>query len=203
MQSVEDKVISRIYGRGRGSVWTPADFGDFGGRDAVDAALSRHARQERIRRIARGLYHYPEKHPILGEVAPSIDNIAKALAGRDHSRLLPSGAYAANLLRLSDQIPARVVFLTDAWSRKVNVGALTIELRRVGPKRVAAAGRTSGLVIEALRYLGKDHVSRKRLEPLLELLSENDQRQLAEDIRLAPEWMQGYLKYIAGEKEEG
>lgn len=83
MQSVEGKVISRIYGRGRGSVWTPADFGDLGGRDAVDSALSRHARQERIRRIARGLYHYPEKHPLLGDSKFKSAKPKKGSAGKE------------------------------------------------------------------------------------------------------------------------
>ncbi len=36
-----------------------------------------------------------------------------ASAGRDRVRLQPSGAYAANLLGLSEQVPAKVVFLTD------------------------------------------------------------------------------------------
>lgn len=202
MQSVDNKIIQRIYGRGRGSLWSPIDFADLGGREAVDQALSRLTRDGRIQRISRGLYHYPEKHPILGEVAPSIDSIATALAGRDRSRLLPSGAYAANLLRLSEQVPARVVFLTDGGARKVKIGNLTIELRHVTPRRVAAAGRTSGLVIEALRYLGKENLSPERLEPLRELLSEKDRKQLIVDLRLAPAWMHPHLKIIAGKDEK-
>lgn len=201
MQSTDKQIINRIYGRGRGSLWTPTDFTDLAGRDAIDKALSRLTSESRIRRIGRGLYHYPQKHPVLGEVAPSIDSIAGALAGRDQSRLLPSGAYAANLLQLSEQVPARVIFLTDGWPRKVNIGKLTIELRRVSPKRVAAAGRTSGLVIEALRYLGKENLTPERLRHLHNLLNEKDRRQLVRDLRLAPAWIHPYLKMIAGEGE--
>ena len=62
---------------------------------------------------------YPKLHTALGPLAPTPEALAKALAGRDRVRLQPSGAYAANLLGLSEQVPAKVVFLTDGpsvWS---------------------------------------------------------------------------------------
>ncbi len=196
-QSIDKKVISRIQGRGRGSVWTPTDFADLGARTATAKALSRHATAGRIKRIARGLYSYPEKHPVLGDVAPSIDTIAKALKGRDQVRLLPSGAYAANLLHLSEQVPAQIVFLSDGPNRKVEVGKLLIELKHVAPKRVAAAGRMSGLIIEALRYLGEDYVNGKSIDTIAKSLGEKERKQLIEDLRLAPAWMRPHLRSIA------
>jgi Family of unknown function (DUF6088) len=48
--------------------------------------------------------------PQLGLLLPAIDAIAKALQGRDAVRLQPSGAYAANLLGLSDQVPMKFSF---------------------------------------------------------------------------------------------
>jgi len=75
-----------------------------------------------IRRIARGLYHYPQTHLLLGEVAPSVEAVAKALAASEQVKLQPSGAYAANLLGLSEQVPAKVVFLTSGRARKVKIG---------------------------------------------------------------------------------
>ena len=69
------------------------------------------------------------------------DAIAKAVAGREHSRLQPAGAYAANLLGLSDQVPAKVVFLTDGLSRTVQIGSMAIQLRRDLPRREHDDGR--------------------------------------------------------------
>ena len=124
-QSIEQSVTSRIYGRGRGCVFTPIDFLDIGSRRAIDLSLHRLTKRGTIRRIARGLYHYPEKnHPLLGEVAPSIEAVSKAIAAREQVKLQPSGAYAANLLGLSDQVPAKVVFLTNGPARKVKLGRL-------------------------------------------------------------------------------
>jgi len=74
-----------------------------------------------IHKLSQGLYYYPKKHPVIGTLSPAPEDIAKALAGRSAARLQPSGAYAANLLGLSDQIPAKIVFLTDARSKRVQV----------------------------------------------------------------------------------
>src|SRR5438309_147281 len=109
MQTVDARIISRIHGTGRGAAFTPNDFLDLGGRDAVDKSLSRLALKGTIRRLARGLYEYPRQHPELGVLSPDVDKVAKALAGKDRIRLQPAGAYATNLLGLSEQVPAKVV----------------------------------------------------------------------------------------------
>jgi len=199
-QSIEKSTTSRIYGRGRGSVFTPNDFLDLGSRDAIDQSLHRLTELGTIRRIARGLYHYPESHRLLGEVAPAIEAVAKALASSEHVKLQPSGAYAANLLGLSEQVPAKVVFLTSGRARKVKLGKLVIELRPTTPRRVAAAGRTSGLVLAALLYFGKAHVTPERIAHLRKTLSAEDRKQLLADLPNAPAWLHLHLRTIAAGK---
>jgi hypothetical protein len=200
-QSLESKILARIRGSGRGSVFVPGDFLDLGKRDGVDFALHRLVKQDVLRRLARGLYDYPKSHPKLGMLTPSVDTIAKALAGRDRLRIQPSGAYAANLLHLSEQVPARAVFLTDGPSRRLKVGASEIVLKRTTPRAMAAAGRMSGLVIQGLKYLGQPHVTMKRIAPLQKLLSEKDRMQLRQDMPLAPAWMRPFMQAIAEGKE--
>src|SRR5665213_2765816 len=126
-KSIDSRVITAIRSRGRGSVFVPADFLEMGSREAVDITLHRLARKGTIRRLARGVYDFPKDHPVLGRLSPSAEAIAKALAGRDCTRIQPAGAYAANMLGLSEQVPAKVVFLTDGPSRMVKVGSITIQ----------------------------------------------------------------------------
>lgn len=196
-KSIEKSVTSRIYGKGRGSVFRSNDFLDLGSRGSIDLALHRLTDAGTIRRITRGLYHYPESHPLLGEVAPSIEAVAKALASSEQAKLQASGAYAANLLGLSEQVPAKVVFLTSGRARKVKLGKLVIELRPTTPRKVAAASRTSGLVLAALRYFGKDRITSDRIAHLRKILSPEDRRKLLADLSNAPVWMQPHLRAIA------
>jgi len=198
VQTIDAKLTSRIYGSGRGSAFTPNDFLDLGGRDAVDKALSRLAAKGTIRRLARGLYEYPRQHPELGTLSPDIERIAKALAGKDRIRLQPAGAYAANLLGLSEQVPAKVVFLTDGSSRTVKIGRQEIQLRRTTPRNMAAAGKMSGLLMQAFRHLGQPHISPDRMEHLKRTLPVKERRGLLKDLRLAPAWMHPLFRELAG-----
>src|SRR3982750_830034 len=105
-QSINSMILDAIHSRGHGSVFVPADFLDLGSREAVDVALHRLARKGTIRRLARGVYDFPKQHPVLGLLSPSAEAVARALAGRDRTRLQPAGAFAANVLGLSEQVPA-------------------------------------------------------------------------------------------------
>jgi hypothetical protein len=197
--STRQQIELRVSEAPTDTVFYAGQFLDLDTRTAVDKALSRLVRTGDLRRLARGLYDRPRRHPALGEIAPSVEAVAKALAERDRVRLQPFGGYAANLLRLSEQVPARAVFLTDGNPRKVRFGRQTIELRRASPRMMAAAGRTTGLVIAGLRYIGKANISPARVAHLRRLLSRKDRRRLLEDILLAPAWMHPYFRLIAGE----
>lgn len=201
LNSTADRIGKRVRQAGPDTVFHAGQFLDVGTRTAVDKALSRLVASGLLRRLTRGLYCQPKTHPVLGEILPPVEAVAKALADRDHVKLQPFGGYAANLLRLSEQVPARVVFLTDGKARKIHYGNQTIELRQASPRMMAAAGRMTGLVIAGLRYVGKANSTADRVSHLRKLLSPVDRRQLLKDITLAPAWMHAYFRDIA--REEG
>ena len=163
----------------------------------MDKALSRFAAGGTIRRLARGLYEYPREHPEIGKLSPDIQRVAQALAGKDRIRLQPAGAYATNLLGLSAQVPAKAVFLTDGPSRTVKIGRQAIQLRRTTPRTMAAAGRLSGLLMQAFRHLGREHITPKRMAHLKRTLPVNEHKQLIKDIPLAPAWMHQFFRELA------
>jgi hypothetical protein len=150
--------------------------------------------------VSRGLYDVPRKHPLLGELSASSDAIAAAIARRDGIRLQTTEAAGANLLNLSEQVPGRIVYDSDRRRRSVKVGQRTIEFRERSRRKMAAAGRTSGLVMAGLRSIGRQQVTPERLVHLRKLLKPTDRRQLLQDLRYAPAWMHPHLRFIAGEK---
>lgn len=198
-KSIDSRVFMVIRNRGRGFVFVPADFFEIGSREAVDVTLHRLARKGTIRRLARGVYDFPKEHPKLGLLSPSAEAVAKALAGRDRTRIQPAGAYAANSLGLSEQVPAKAVFLTDGPTRTVKIGRTTIQLRRTTAKNMAAAGRLSGLLIQALRELGEEHVTPARREHLKRTIPARKRRELLKDLPLAPAWMHPIFRELAQE----
>ena len=197
-QSIDTKVLSRIKGATPGKVFAARNFLDLGSRDAVDQALSRHARAGTLRKITRGLYELP-KTSKFGDVPASSEAIAEAIKGRDAVRLQPAGAYAANVLGLSEQVPVRMVFLTDGPSRRLKVGRREILLKRTTPRNMATAGRVSGTVIQALRSIGQRHVDESVIRRLRRNLKPEDRAALVKDAHLAPAWIAAIFHQLAQE----
>lgn len=197
-QSISTRVLQRIHRHGRGWVFTSDDFDDLGDQDPVATGLKRLASKGQIRRLDRGLYDYPRRHPRLGELAPTPDEVAKAVVGRA-ARLQPSGAYALNLLGLSSQVPMRIVYLTDDFARTIQIGNQRIVLKSTTPKNMATAGRASGLVIQALRHLGQGQVDDATIAHLRSRLSDEDRKRLLKDVQYAPAWVAKVMRQIAAE----
>ena len=199
MQPTVTTILSRIYGHGRGWVFTPKSFIDLADPRTVGVHLGRLVSRGTIVRLARGLYVYPEVHKQLGVLMPSMEEIARAIAGKSRIRLLPSGAYAANRLGLSEQVPARVVFLTDGESKRVVLGKSTLELKKTSPRLMSLAEKESGLIIQALRYLGREHIDSQVVRRLKRSLPPKATRELMRNLALAPAWLRPVLIEIAGE----
>ena len=187
--SIEPAILSRVKRWGRSSVILPTNFLDLGSRQAVGIALHRLEKAKTIRRLSRGVYDYPIEDPLLGKLSPTIESITKALTQRDQIRLQPSGAYSLNLIGLSEQVPAKIVFLTEGQSRTLKIGPMTIQLRHTTPRNMATAGRLSGLIIQAFRSLSKEHVTQARIEKLKSNVPVKQRKELLKDLALAPAWM--------------
>lgn len=182
---------------GPGWSFTRASFVDLGTPTAIRLALLRLKKAGLIRVIARGVYDYPRTDPQLGTLSTSPDSVVQALRGRDAVRIQPTGAHAANLLGLSTQVPMRLVYQTDGSTRTVKLGRQIIHFRRTTPKNLATAGRNSGLVIQALRHIGKRGVTDEMIQKLGAKLSASDKVQLQADQVYAPQWMVPILKRLA------
>lgn len=188
--------MRRARSGGRGGVFTPSDFLDVAGRAAVDQALSRLAKVGKLRRLARGLYDFPRVHPKLGPLSPAPDDVAQALARETGSQVQIAGARAANALGLSNQVPAKSIYLTDGPSRRVVLGKRVVDLRHASPKHLIAPGSPAGTVVQALRHVGP-----VRAADVAQLaarhLSPNDKKTLASTAIQAPAWMRPTLVSIA------
>lgn len=176
------------------------DFLDIASRGSIDVALAGLTRPGTIRRIRLGLYDMPKVSPSLGgELSPDIDEAARAMARRYRWKIVPDGPWAANLLGLSTQVPARIVYLSDGPSRKIPVGRQVIEFKHARPQALAGTDGKSALVVQALRYLGKDNVDKRMLARLKNALSVAERKQLMQSTRLGVDWIYSVAKGIAQE----
>jgi predicted transcriptional regulator of viral defense system len=151
MTRLTDKILAYARSHGKNWVFTPRHLLALGNRAAVDQALHRLVHQGVVRRVARGLYDIPVDHPTLGQLTPSADAVAKAVAESSGHQLQITPARAANLLGLSTQVPARLVYLTDGSSRQLKIGNQILQLKHASRRTMLGAGRPVGVAYQALR----------------------------------------------------
>lgn len=194
MLGTEEKIEKSIKSRPRGVLFFTDDFMGHGTHDSIRQALVRLVRKGVIRRVAHGIYVRPVISEYLGEVTPTAEEVAKGIARRDKIRIVPSGNHAMNLLGLTTQMPLRLTYLTDGASRKIKIGNRIITLKRTTPKNLLAKGKTSRLVIQALREMGQQRVTGNLEEEIVRLLKKEDRKDLEHDIPLAPVWIQKIMQ---------
>ena len=194
MQSVENKVERAAKGRIRGSLLFPEDFTAYGSSEAVRKALERLENKGVLVRVAQGIYARPKMSAYVGQVLPSAEEVAEAIARRDRVRTVPTGSYALNALGLSTQVPMKIVLLSDGSPREIKVGKRIIKFKKTTPKNLLARGKISRLVIQALKKIGNGKIRAEEEQKIVELLKKENPQDLVHDIRLAPVWIQKIMK---------
>jgi Family of unknown function (DUF6088) len=198
MQTMRDQILTRIKRLGEGKAFSAKDFLDIASRGTIDMALAGLTQLGTIRRIGRGLYDIPTVSNALGGIlSPDIDEAARAIARRQHWKIVPEGAWAANLLGLSLQVPSKIVYLTDGPNKDIQIGRRSIRFNHARPKAMAGLEGKIALVVQALRHLGKQGVSERDIETLRSTLSNSEKHKLLTDTQFGVEWIHEMAKKIA------
>lgn len=202
MQSIRNKILARVRGTGKGYAFSSKDFLDLGNRNLIDQSLSRLCKQDYIRRVITGIYDIPRKDDELGgTMSPDIHQVAKAIARKNGLRIQPSGAGAANLLGLSTQVPAKVLYFTNGKSRIIKIGNRTLIFKRVEPRELNPGSEIGILVTQALRFLGKEQSNERIISYLKHKLAPSDRKKLLKDARYMEDWIWEAVRQIAVESE--
>lgn len=188
--SIENAIKKKIFDYKKGKIFFPSHFLQIGSSAAIRQALKRLEKEGILIRLAHGIYLYPKKHPILGELYPSTDEIAMAIAKRDKARIIPTGIHALNKLGLSTQVPLNVVYLTDGSSRSIRLKNGSVKFKKSSPKFLSAKSDEFILVVQALKELGQDNITSQVKKKIQDVLDTLDEDLIRHDIKLAPQWIQ-------------
>lgn len=192
MESIAQKVEDRIKSFDRGRIFFADDFLDIGSSDAVRQTLLRLTNSGLIIRVAQGIYCYPEIDEVLGlgVIYPTDEQIANALAERSHSKIVPTGDYALNVLGLSTQVPMNSVFLTNGKSRKISVsGNRQITFKYTAPRNLAFTNRLAMLINSALKSIKNVNVTSEQIAHIGHLLRNEKKDDVLADLKLMPVWI--------------
>lgn len=195
-----ESIKRRVEKFSRGRIFFPEDFSALGSSDMIRSALVRLCEDGIIIRLGQGIYYYPVKDDKwgMGILYPSVEKIAKAIAKRYKYRIAPTGTAALNILGLSTQLQANVVYYTDGSARRINIGnGHGILFKRSNEmKRFAYKSELMQLIVVALREIGNGKVSDDETEIIAARLKEVKDEDFIHDVALAPAWVQKLLKSI-------
>ena len=192
MQSLEDRIITNISKRGRGTIVSPLDYAGYGDSKAVQKAFERLTANEKLIRVARGVYCHPKIDKVLGLgiLYPTIEEIAAAIARRDKAKIVPTGTYALNKLGLSTQLPMNVVYLTDGSPRKVKLeGNRGIQFKHTAKKNLSFQNEIAMLLTFALREIGENNINDTQLAHVRNLVKSIPLETIKKDFALIPAWI--------------
>ncbi len=192
-ESVVIQVLNRIRLNHRGKIFFVESFIDISNAKSVNKALERLVKSGEISRLAQGIYVRPVFDDLIGEIVPSIEEVARAIAKRDRAIIQPVGNFAMYKLGLTTQVPLNIVFITNSSAREIKIGKQVIVFKKASSRSLAFIGKTSSLAIQALRALGKDQIEFSQLEHLRQLLKKENPKDLKHDLTLAPVWIRNLL----------
>ena len=198
MISIEEKVLSRIYGRGKGYTFSSRDFIDEFKRNSVDKALSSLTKKKKIRRVATGIYDYPKYSEFLQkQLGSDIDQVARAYARKMNWRIEVSGDTALNLLGLSTQVPGKHIYLSDGASKNYKLrDGMTIAFKKSSLKNIGFKHKESSLIVQALKALGKERIDETTIKTIRNKIDSSKYSKILKDTKTATDWIYEAIKQI-------
>ena len=195
--NIAKSIANRVKEAKPGTIFFPGDLLEFGSPEAIHTTFSRLVATKQLVRLAKGIYLKPTIDPELGPLKPSLEDLAKTISDRDKVVIRPTGAYALNRLGLSQQVPTRVVFLTNGNPKSIKVGKSTLVFQKTTPKQLAVEQENIFLTIQALIALKDQGEDPKVIRRLTEVLAREELADIRKAAKLSPQRVARVLYRIA------
>lgn len=187
MQTLAKQILEHATGLPEGTPLVAKGLLHLGSRAAVDQVLSRLVQRGTLLRASRGIYVLPIQSRF-GSRAPSTAKMIDGLASQRGETIVSHGAATANALGLTTQVPMRAVYLTSGTSRRLKLGAQTVELKHAPAWQLIFPGRAAGDLVRALAWLGPEKAG-VALRALLAKLPQTEMKEVLAARARLPTWM--------------
>jgi hypothetical protein len=198
---ITDKILRKIKAKKRGWVFCAKDFHDLGSRNAIDKTLSRMADDNAIDddgiiRVVRGVYYYPIIQDGIGIIPPDLNAVADTLARNAGISIYPSGASSANMLGLSNQVPAQNIYWTHGKSMTKHLGKNSIQFKHVRINPIPNTPPVVVMILNALSYMGKGKVDDAVITRCSKFLKPTDKKYLQKMSSRVSGWVSDFIPKI-------
>ncbi len=116
------------------------------------------------------------------ELSPDIEQVAQAIARKLNWRIEVSGESALNILNLSTQIQAKYIYLSDGPNKSYKLfNDVVIEFKKSVLKDIGFKYKESSLIVQALKSLGKEHITDEIIEKIKEQIEPKMYKKILKD----------------------
>ena len=196
-----DQVFRSIVAHRKGWVFTPNDLTHKFTKKQIHNALYSLLKSGKIRRIARGIYDYPEYCELIGKtLSPDIEKTFAAYARRDNLILEIHGETALNYFYLSTQIVAKNVYMSSGKNRIYTLfNGTKLEFIRVAPRDIGFKYRISSVLVTALKCLGKNHIDDEVIAKIRKQIPSNMRKKILNDTKGTTPFVYKAIQKICGD----
>ena len=196
MSNTSERILERINSEKYGA-FTSSDFSDIDNYKMISKSLETLDDKGIIKRARRGIYYIPKYNELLGiEEAPSINEIAKAIARQYNLIIIPSGNYALNLIGLSTQVPIKYVYITNGAYNEYEVGNNTIYFKHSTSREINNLPYKILICIQALKTIGKNNIDENVIKKISCFLDDGDKNNLKTKNYRITSWIHDILKSL-------
>ena len=187
MKTLSDAIMEHVAGLPEAAVIRAGDLLHLGSRAAVNRALARLVKRDRLLRVYRGLYVRVFRSKF-GKRLPPVHEVVRNITRITGETIAPHAGAVANGLGLTTQVPLREVYITTGRSRMLRFHALKVEMIHAPGWQFSLAPRRAGDALRALIWTGPDF-SAKALRTLKGRLSEEEMQEMAAACPKLPPWL--------------
>ncbi|HEN2719994.1 TPA: hypothetical protein VA365_002341 [Streptococcus agalactiae] len=203
MSSYMEIISDKINDFDSHKVFFANDFLDIASNATVRQILKRLADEDKIKRVIDGFYYNPKYSELIGEYeAVSIHELALAIARKYNWNIAPYSSTALNLLGLSTQVPTHYKYISSGRYKEYKIGDTVLEFKKVNPGEIANMSLKTATVIQAIKSLGKEDITREVIQKIRENLTEKERIDLTNESKSVPAWVYEVIREICEGKNE-
>ena len=195
--SYSEQIKQRIENSPAGTIFINSDFTDIAETETIRRNLNRITQTGLLRRVLNGIYEKPKYSKLLKEyVAVDPDQVAKAIARNYHWTIAPCGYTALNLLGISTQVTAIWSYISDGPYRKYEWNNTCIEFKHRTNKEISGLSYMTRLIIQALKTLGKENISKEVIVMLSDRLTFEEKTTILKEAAESTDWVYNVIRKI-------
>ena len=176
------------------------DFTDLASYKTINKCLERLEDNGQIKRIVNGIFCLSLYDRKLGlPVYPSVNEVVNCLARKNKWIVCPTGNMALNLIGVSNQIPAKYVFLSNGPYKKYIIYGIEVILKHTMNRELFDCSYKTLVLIQSIKAFGEKHFGQYEIEYLKNKMSPIDKKAALNETSQVQSWIRNIVVKICEE----